>query len=181
MKNIETIWHEYQQGLKAFLHSRVPNPDDVDDILQDVLIKTHENLDKVQNWDSLKSWLFQIANNAIMDFYRRSKRQSAIEEKDLWYEQDTDQMQKEFSKCLLPFIQNLPEQSAQLIWAVDIEQESQKAVALSQNISYSTLKSRVSKARQELRKQFEDCCHLTLNKQGGLIDCDSKSKGCKSC
>ncbi|CCN49878.1 putative RNA polymerase sigma-Z type factor [Vibrio nigripulchritudo MADA3029] len=181
MKNFETVWQEYQQSLKAFLHSRVSSPDDVEDILQDVLVKTYEKLDTVQNWESLKSWLFQIANNAIMDFYRKRARQSSVDERDLWYTNAEEEPTQDFTRCLLPFIQTLPEQSAKLIFAVDIQQESQKSLALQENISYSTLKSRVHKARQELKKQFEDCCHVTLGKNGGMIDCDSKSKSCDSC
>lgn len=33
---------------------------------------------------SLKSWLFQIANHAIIDFYRRNGRTKEVEQSDLW-------------------------------------------------------------------------------------------------
>ncbi len=37
--NIEFVWKEYQAAIRAFLHSRVSDADDVDDLLQDILIK----------------------------------------------------------------------------------------------------------------------------------------------
>jgi len=42
--SLEQVWGLYQQGLKKFLHSKVSNPDDVDDLQQEILIKTHQNL-----------------------------------------------------------------------------------------------------------------------------------------
>lgn len=42
--NAEAIWQEYQMSLKAFLHKNVANPDDVDDLLQDILLKSYQNL-----------------------------------------------------------------------------------------------------------------------------------------
>ena len=66
--NLEQVWAEYQQALKSFLHSKVNNTADVDDLLQEILIKTYQNLDKVQDVSSVKSWLFQLANHTIIDF-----------------------------------------------------------------------------------------------------------------
>ena len=37
---IEDIWLEYRAALKSFLHSKISNEADVDDLLQDILIKT---------------------------------------------------------------------------------------------------------------------------------------------
>jgi RNA polymerase sigma-70 factor (ECF subfamily) len=54
--------------------------------------------------------------------------------------------------------------------ATDINGESQKALAESMGISYSTLKSRVQKARMELRSVFDECCRMNLDAQGNLMD-----------
>ena len=34
--NLEQVWAEYQQTLKAFIHSKVRNTDDVEDLLQEI-------------------------------------------------------------------------------------------------------------------------------------------------
>ena len=86
--NLEQVWAEYQQALKSFLHSKVNNTADVDDLLQEILIKTYQNLDKIQDTSSVKSWLFQLANHTIIDFYRkhaRQQRDSQIDAEDLWF------------------------------------------------------------------------------------------------
>lgn len=169
---LEQVWKDYQQALKTFLHSKVNNSADVDDLLQEILIKTYQSLNTVQDADSVKAWLFQLANRTIIDFYRKRARQQRDHELDA----------QDLSKCIEPFIQALPEQNASLLFAIDIKGQSQKALAQQQNIRYSTMKSRVQKSRNELKKLFEECCHLSLDSHGNVIDCDSKSgNGCEKC
>ena len=86
------------------------------------------------------------------------------------------------SLCIEPFIQALPEQTASLLLAFDIKGQSQKALAGEQNVSYSTIKSRVQKSRGDLKNLFEQCCNLSLDKQGNVIDCELKPEsGCGNC
>lgn len=185
--DLEQVWAEYQQTLKAFLHSKVSNSADVDDLLQEILIKTFQNLHKVQDASSVKSWLFQLANNTIIDFYRkhaRQQRDSKIDADDLWFADldHNEEFKQNLSLCIEPFIQALPEQSASLLLAVDIKGQSQKALAEEQNVSYSTIKSRVQKNRGDLKNLFEQCCNLSLDKQGNVIDCELKPEsGCGNC
>ncbi|NOH98278.1 RNA polymerase sigma factor SigZ [Vibrio sp. 99-70-13A1] len=184
---LEQVWKDYQQALKTFLHSKVNNSADVDDLLQEILIKTYQSLNTVQDADSVKAWLFQLANRTIIDFYRKRARQQRdheLDAQDLWFTNDDhdSSFEQDLSKCIEPFIQALPEQNASLLFAIDIKGQSQKALAQQQNISYSTMKSRVQKSRNELKKLFEECCHLSLDSHGNVIDCDSKSgNGCEKC
>ena len=185
--NLEQVWAEYQQTLKAFLHSKVSTTADVEDLLQEILIKTFQNLHKVQDASSVKSWLFQLANNTIIDFYRkhaRQQRDSKIDADELWFADldHSEEFKQKLSLCIEPFIQALPEQSASLLLAVDIKGQSQKALAEEQNVSYSTIKSRVQKSRGDLKNLFEQCCNLSLDKQGNVIDCELKPEsGCGNC
>lgn len=178
---LEKIWAEYQQALKAFLLSKISDPDEVDDILQEVLIKTHANLSSIRDVSSIKSWLFQVANRAAMDYFRSKAKSTQLEEKDLWFETSEKSIQKEFSKCIAPFISALPEEHAEILLAIELHGESQKAYAEKLGISYSTFKSRVHKSRQALRKVFDDCCHYSVDAKGNLIDYTSKRGKCDGC
>lgn len=177
---IEKIWLEYRSLLKAFLHSKVSNDSDVDDLLQDILIKSYENLGKLKSGDKIKPWIFQIANHSIIDFYRKNGRNKALTEDDLWYEDEGLDAKAELSHCIDPFVNALPESSSKLLMATDINGESQKALAQSMGISYSTLKSRVQKARVELRNLFDECCHMKLDAQGNIMDYELREnkRGC---
>lgn len=179
--DINEIWSEYRAGIKSFLHSRISDENEVDDLLQEILIKTFKNLHSVKSQSSIKSWLFQIANHVIIDFYRKQEKSQTVNADDLWYSQEEISAQKALSACIEPFIQALPKEEAELLTAIDIQGQSQKEYAANLGISYSTLKSRVQKARNELRGVFEDCCHLTLDRNGNIADFDPKSHKCRNC
>lgn len=182
--NLESVWSEYQLAVKAFLHSKVSNPDDVDDLQQEILIKTHQNLSSIKDQSSVKSWLFLLASRTIIDFYRiraRQQRDGALEADELWFEEQQETAEQEMARCVEPFIQALPTQQSELLAAIEIQGISQKELAKVKGVSYSTLKSRVQKGRGELRKLLEQCCTLELDKYGNVIDYHQKSKGCRGC
>jgi RNA polymerase sigma-70 factor (ECF subfamily) len=180
--NIEEVWSNYRSSIKAFLLSRVSEKDEIDDLLQTILIKTYRNLDAVKSERSLKPWLFQIANRAIIDFYRSRKNTTELTEADLWYE-DTkgSSVFNDFSSCIESFVDALPPDSADLLKAIDIQGQSQKEYAQANGIAYTTLKSRVTKGRNQLKKIFEDCCHLELDQFGNVVDYESKSANVDCC
>ena len=178
---IEHIWAEYQSALKGFLHAKISNADDVDDLLQEILLKTHSNLHTLRSTASIKPWLFQVANHAIIDFYRKKSKPTDLRAEDLWYEDNEVDLQRQLAKCMVPLINSLPRDNAELLTNIDIDGLSQKEHAKNMGISYSTLKSRVQKSRSQLRDLFEDCCHLSFDRHGNVLDCDSKSGRCDTC
>ncbi|MBW3698275.1 RNA polymerase sigma factor SigZ [Vibrio sp. T187] len=182
--HFEDIWSEYQKAIKAFLYSKVSNQDDVDDLQQEILIKTYQNLGAVKDSESVKSWLFQLANHTIIDFYRkraRHQRDNELQADELWFESNESDIEHDLAQCIRPFINALPAQQAELLEAVDLNKQSQKEIAAKNGVSYSTLKSQVQKSRTELKKLFEGCCHLSLDKHGNVIDYHAKSDRCSKC
>lgn len=179
--NLETIWKTYQSSLKSFLHSKVSHEAEVDDLLQDILLKVHENLHTLQSSGSIKAWLFQIANRCIVDFYRKQTQSKHLTADQLWYTDNNDEIKQELAQCLQPLIQSLPPESAQLLQAIDLQEQSQKRYAQQQGIPYSTLKSRVQKARTELYQLFSQCCSFAFDQQGNVMDFEQKHKHCRAC
>ncbi|WP_237485505.1 RNA polymerase sigma factor SigZ [Vibrio hippocampi] len=187
---IEDVWREYQSSLKAFLHKNVANHADVEDLLQEILIKTYQKLPTVQESSKIKSWLFQVANHTIIDFYRQNGKPEPNADA-LWYEQDEPKVVDQLAQCVEPFIKALPQQDADLLTAIEINGVSQKQYAEQHGIKYSTLKSRVAKSRNKLKHLFDDCCQMSIDSQGNLMDFDPNSpsshqsttpqSACKSC
>ncbi len=177
----EEIWKDYQANIKSFLHTKISNSADVDDLMQDILFKTYKSFNTLKSDSSVKSWLFQIANNTIIDFYRKKGQANEITADEFMIEEDSPDIQASLSQCIAPFIKSLPSDSADLLTAIDINGQSQKEYAAQNYISYSTLKSRVQKARQELRRQYEDCCSFSFDTFGNITDYEEKSDFCKKC
>lgn len=179
--NIEEIWTEYRSNLMAFIRSRVANSSDAEDLLQEIMIKTHDGLSSVKNQASIKSWVFQIAHNTIIDFYRNTGRGKNLPADELWYGEEDTTVQQELTRCIEPFIRALPADTAEIIRQIDINGVSQKDYAQQHGIAYSTLKSRVQKGRSDLRVLFDKCCSFTLDATGSIAEYSEKSGGCKNC
>lgn len=180
--NIESIWREYSKELQSFLYSRISNKDDVEDVLQEVLIKTHQQLSTLKSRDKLKPWLYQLTRNTVIDFYRKQGKESEINSEVLWHqEEETKQIQNELTGCILPFIRALPDDMANLITAIDIQGRPQKELAEELKVPYSTLKSRVQKSRVALKKLYQSCCHFELDRDGNIADYEEKESKCQRC
>jgi RNA polymerase sigma-70 factor (ECF subfamily) len=77
---IETIHQEFHSKLYHFILGRVSDPDTAEDILQDVYLKIHSNIDNLRDSDCLQSWFYQITCKPITDYFRRVRPQDELPE-----------------------------------------------------------------------------------------------------
>lgn len=178
----EKVWQEYHVKLRAFVRSRVSDEATADDILQNVFLKMHSGLPALKDQTKLKSWLYQIARNAIIDYFRARKPTIDIPE---WLSQpETDSGEKvaqELSECLRPMIQLLPENYRETVTLSELEGLGQKEVARLQGISLSGAKSRVQRGRAQLKEMLAECCRLEFDHGGRLSGYERKDGKCEDC
>jgi RNA polymerase sigma-70 factor (ECF subfamily) len=181
--NIEEIWNDYGNLLRGFLRSRVKNSDDVEDLLQEILIKTHKNMGSLKDPKKLKSWLFQIARNTLIDYYRKPHNTLSVESQlsELQEESSDAQeiMSQELSQCIKPFIKNLPTKYGDVVNAIDLQGASQKELAKELGLSYSAVKSRAQRGRQKLKELFQKCCTYKMDVRGNIMEYEAKSDSCE--
>ncbi len=182
--DLEQVWQEYRLSLKRFLLKNLNNPSEVDDLLQDIMLKTYQKLPTLRDSGKLKSWLFQIASNTLHDYYRRSSVPLESAEDAHWQaiesDHDSDTL-AQLSDCLKPFIEQLPAKQAAPLIAIDLEGQSQKSYAEENNLNYSTLKSQIQKSRQQVLKVFQNCCEFQMDTQGNVMDYQQRSSKCGRC
>ena len=178
---LDEVWSAYRARLRSFLHPRVSNPADVDDLLQEISLKMVKGIGDLKDPSKLGPWLFQIANRTIIDHYRSQTRSEAPHPDDLWHGRDNPPVRQHLERCVAPFIAALPHESARLLKAIDIDGQSQKCMAEREGLPYSTLKSRVRAAREELRAIFENCCDFSFDARGGVAGFDPKTNSCEKC
>jgi RNA polymerase sigma factor (sigma-70 family) len=75
-RQISEIVAEEQSRLRNFIRRRVPDPADVEDILQDVFYKLVEANRLLMPIDHVTGWLFRVARNRITDLFRKKKPES---------------------------------------------------------------------------------------------------------
>lgn len=176
------VWSDFGQRLRAAIGARVDDPADADDILQDVFLKVHLRLDTVQDESRLAPWLYQITRNAITDYYRG--RRQTIELQDDFAAMsaaDEDEAARQLAGGLREMIRTLPPSYQEALTLAEIEGLSQKDVAERLNLSYSGAKSRVQRGRRLLSEALVNCCHIELDRRGGIIDYVPRDRLCQEC
>ena len=174
------IWNEFSDSLKRFIVSRIKNKEIADDILPEVFIKIHLNIQTLKKQKSLKSWVFSITNNAINDYFKNNaKNKSTV----LDYTEPKEEIDDEHSAkdCIIPLIKNLPPTYEKAVFLNEIEGLKQAEIAKRLNISLSGVKSRIQRGRNLLKQGFIDCCDYKLNELGHLTGEHKDKKDCKIC
>jgi RNA polymerase sigma-70 factor (ECF subfamily) len=182
MNTSEKIWQEYHSRLRSFIKSRTADSAAADDILQNVFLKMHGGLASLRDATKLQSWIYQIARNAIMDYYRLQK--PAIDAPEWLIHSKPDPGEKsvqELSECLQPMIQLLPDIYREAVILSEIQGLKLKDVAQRQGTSLSGAKSRVQRGRALLKEMLADCCRLEFDHKGRVCDYERKSKSCNAC
>lgn len=167
-KMTEQIWKEFNGQLLSFLKTKINDFEIAKDILQDVFIKVHQKIDTIKEKEKIDNWIYKITKNAIIDYYRRKKlRTTSYLNREIF--KDIDLENSSFTKCLMPFIKQLSDKEQDVLIKTSFENISQKKYANLNNLSYSTTKSRVQRAKKKLKKKFSDCCKVKADKYGNIV------------
>lgn len=178
----EKVWKEYHSKLLAFVAKRIDDRTTAEDILQDVFVKIHSQINSLQEEEKLESWLYQITKNAVIDHYRTRKPSVDLPE---WLSQPeadpTAQARQELEACLRPMIEQLPAKYRDALILSELEGKTQLEVSKEQQISLSGVKSRVQRGRSLLKGMMFECCQFETDHAGKVVDYNEKNKYCDSC
>ncbi|CAM2754057.1 RNA polymerase sigma factor SigZ [Pseudoalteromonas distincta] len=163
-------WEEHRIQLKNYISRKVDDQSIVEDILQDVYIKASANLHNLNAKGSIKSWLYTITRNTIMDYYR--KRVIYEELPDNIIEEQVESAEanyKAIANCIEPLIQELPEKYRIALVLSELEELSQQHIADKLGLTLSAAKSRIQRGRHKLREIMLTCCDFEIS-NGGITD-----------
>ena len=174
--DIFEIWEDYKSSLLGYIKKRVTNNDDAKDILQDVLLKSYQFCSKGKTVLHLKSWLFKITQNTIVDYFKKNKNISF--EIDIVDEINENSLVGEASEYIKALLRLLPEEYAIPLYMYDLDNISQKEIAEKLNLTLPNTKSRIQRGRIKLKERFLECCIVEFDENGEMISFDIK-KDCK--
>ena len=185
---VTTIYKQFHSDLLGYVKSKVRSREDAEDILQNVFIKISSNIDKLTEDVKLKSWIFTITRNAIIDYYRvnATKKKVAVPEEidENILESDDPDPTKGLDQCMNSMIRLLPEEYRDIIIDSEIKGIKQKDLADKYEMAYPSMRSRVQRGRERLKQLFYNCCHIETDKHGNILaaqgrtDCDGPCKPC---
>lgn len=123
---------------------------------------------------NVRSWLFQIAHNTIVDNYRRQSKFSVQSSfKDLSEEGENFAFEEALN-YILPMLDFIPKEYAKVLKMAEVDGMKQADIAKELNLNLSTTKSRIQKARQLLKIEFVNCCHFETDVTGNIISFEIK-------
>lgn len=177
-EDLKNMWITHRDELRAFIARRAPCQAVVDDILQDVFCKTLTHLAQGQVTQP-RGWLFAVARTTIADHYRGKRPTVELPQSLASASPDPSEgSRRKMGACLKPMIDALPEKMRAPLVMADYEGMRQREVASRLGISLAAVKSRVLRARRQMRRMIEDCCQLELDARGSIMDFVVKPGGC---
>jgi len=173
--DIHSIYQKYSTHLLAFIRQQIKDDSTANDVLQEVFLKTMESCIRDKEIRNLKSWLFYVTRNTIIDYFRLQNK--IIQEEDYinLNHLNSSDFQQILSEDVADMISLLPEEYALPLQWSDIDGIPQKDIAQKLDISLPGAKSRIQRARKKLRDQFFECCDIEFDAQGNIISCEIKS------
>jgi RNA polymerase sigma-70 factor, ECF subfamily len=171
---------ELRALLVPFISKRVALQD-VEDVLQTVFVRIQRGLADLRDSDKLVAWTYQVARNVIIDHVRHA----AIRQHDTLERvrsaaapvpDDEDSAVSELAIILGHFIAMLPEPYRDALRLTELHGVTQAEAARRAGLSVPGMKSRVQRARTQLRELLEACCDIELDTRGSIIDVEPRNR-----
>ncbi|MFC7338917.1 sigma-70 family RNA polymerase sigma factor [Haloferula chungangensis] len=169
--------HELRNSILRFVQSRVRDPHLAEDLTQEILLRGLSKLSGLRDQKRLEAWLFQIARNTISDHFRKSKATEISIEKmpencdpNEAITEEEVLLRENIAAYIRGVVEALPEIYRNALCYTEYEGHTQVELAKKEGISLSGAKSRVQRARQEVRTAVEQCCHVETDRYGQIVE-----------
>lgn len=149
--------------LLQYLKKRLPAKEDAEEVLNDVFLAAIDELPFFQHKSSISTWVFKIAHNKVVDFYRKKKIKSIllsqapfleifaneIAQPEFQFEKDKirDRIEKAYY--------SIAENYRQILHLHYEEKIPVKDLALIFNLSFKATESLLFRARKSFRIAYE--------------------------
>jgi len=170
-RQISEVVAEQRGRLRNFIRSRVPDPSDAEDIVQEVFYELVEANRLLMPIEHVTGWLFRVARNRITDLFRKKKpvafSGAAVEDEDgellriedLLPSPDAGPEAVYFRNVLLDELEfalgELPSEQREVFVAHELEGRSFKELSTESGVSVNTLLSRKRYAVLHLRERLQ--------------------------
>lgn len=156
------LFKRFARLLYAVALRMVRNPEEAEEIVQNSFLQACSHMTDFEQRSSLHTWLHRIVSNtALMHLRRKQPETASLEEsREQWgfdavseeMTPDAHMLDQELRKAIQLAIEQLPETLRTPFLLRSVEGQSTKEVARRLGISEGTLKVRLHRARQELRR-----------------------------
>lgn len=153
----------YGQKLTRYGKRFLSDPDNIDDVVQDVFIKTYQNIRSFDSSKKFSSWIYRIAHNTYINALKKHSRGPLY-----LFEFDTilshtivdnpitrEKEQKEMKELIDKGLQNLSPNYREVLVLYYLEELDYKEISDILRIPMGTVGVRLKRAKEELKRILE--------------------------
>lgn len=155
-----TVVSEASDLMYRLAYGILHNETDAEDAISESVLKAWENIDNIHNVSRLKNWLLSIVVNESKNMYKKIKREVAVER--IFEYLDATEVKNENSDILY-ILESLKMEQRIVIIMHYFNEMSVKEIAEVLHISTGTVKSRLNRARNNLKLILEERIKKNLN------------------
>ncbi len=149
------LFEHFAPKIKMFFLKQNLSQQESEELMQETFISVWRYADYFEaNKGQVSTWIYTIARNKKLDFYRKSNRQintTEMESEEMAVDQGT-QYQSRIGEEVTAFLPQLPEEQVEVIKKVYFEELSHQKAADALNITLGTVKGRIRSAINNLNK-----------------------------
>jgi RNA polymerase sigma-70 factor (ECF subfamily) len=173
-------WRDIEARLRPYVARRVASAAEVDDIVQEILVRIHSGLASLHDGERFGGWVYRIAQRAIADSARARARALIAQDVELSVDagagaDEAADLELDLGECVALFVARLHSPYREAITLTELQGLTQKEAAEMLDISLSGMKSRVQRGRDKIREMFEECCQISVDCRGRVVECESRS------
>jgi RNA polymerase sigma-70 factor (ECF subfamily) len=174
-------WSEIENRLRPYVARRVASSADVDDLLQEIFVRMQRGLSELRDGERFGGWIYRIAEHVIIDSARARARNPVVPSAqlpdgcDIESGDDIDALQSDLGDCVALFVARLPSPYREAITLTELEGLTQKDAAEMLGVSLSGMKSRVQRGREKIRDMFDECCRISVDCRGRVVECEPRA------
>jgi RNA polymerase sigma-70 factor (ECF subfamily) len=176
---VESIWEGFASQLRGFIRSRIRDHEAAEDVLQEVFVKIHRSLPTLRAGERLEAWVWRITRNAIADYFRRQRPSEPLAEEIVPAADEPGNL-PDLTPCVRRFVGELAPTHREVLALTEWQGLTQEQMAKHLGLTLSGAKSRVQRARDQLKELLLDCCRLELDRRGNVVEMQPRRKQCDS-
>lgn len=158
----------YQDRIYNLCRYMLGNAQDAEDAAQDVFLKAYQALPRFQPGASLYTWLYRIAANTCIDYKKKPFFESLFgdspdKDEQILHDHPSGNpspeklyASKQMDRALQTSLGKLSPKLRAIIILKEMEELSYEQISETLDISMGTVKSRIARAREELKKLMEE-------------------------
>ena len=171
--SFQAIYDEFRPRILRYVSNMVGEAD-AEDVTQEIFIKVSQALPDFRGECKLSTWLYRIATNTTLDRIRSSVYQQKastvagetideVDDRNIWTGEKVPVLEwqlvrKEMADCLQDYIRKLPENYRIVLALSELEGLSNQEVADVLGVTTGTIKIRLHRARERLKKDLIANC-----------------------